>query len=205
MTAPSVENREQWQGQSHVTSAGLNPTVQPRCVQWPRRPGAARRGRHRRQSFLRPARRRHPRPVRAWRWPPWEVPVLRGCRTADRSGTAAVEHARPRVVPAAQGVGEDQGTGGAVAQAPFAQAGDHMDVRGRQHAAHEGQPVNGDAWTSGRRIRRSPAGRGKMTRAGGTARRSRRSPPPGALRRRRARNRRRRPRSPESSASARRR
>src|SRR6478735_2907777 len=33
MTVPSVANREPWQGQSHVTSVGLNSTVQPRCVQ----------------------------------------------------------------------------------------------------------------------------------------------------------------------------
>jgi hypothetical protein len=33
MTVPSVLNREPWHGQSHVTSAALNSTVQPRCVQ----------------------------------------------------------------------------------------------------------------------------------------------------------------------------
>ena len=33
MTAPSVVNREPWQGQSQVASAALNPTVQPRWVQ----------------------------------------------------------------------------------------------------------------------------------------------------------------------------
>jgi hypothetical protein len=33
MTVPSVLNLEPWHGQSQVTSAALNSTVQPKCVQ----------------------------------------------------------------------------------------------------------------------------------------------------------------------------
>jgi hypothetical protein len=152
LTVPSVANREPWQGQSQVSSAGLNATVHPKKGADGRDgmdvPGGADvdggllSGDVHDASFARGEAGAGRRCIAQAGGLSAEV-LLRGpCRAGCRGVPGAVKHRRPRVVPAAEGAGEHERRGRAVGQAPLAQTGDHVNVPGRRrHEPYVGQPV----------------------------------------------------------------
>ena len=179
MTVPSVANREPWQGQSQVDVGGieLDSAAQMRAD---RRDRAELPGRVSVDGDLfafpfddRAFPRGRNRGTHPWLPDPALPAVARAavgtlwcagapCLGPGRPGCCRTP--RPGIRPAAQGVGEDQGRGGAVGQAPFPQTGDHMDVRGvRGHEAHvRAGRLRGcrPGWTSGIRAHRCRDGHG---------------------------------------------